>query len=165
MPSPSRLCAALLLTVCLSASFSANAQVPVQAQPDHALLLASSDAGLAANKRLVYDFWREVFEGGQMDRVDRYLAEGYIQHNPRVPTGRAGFVEVFSKFAKPKPVEAKVQAPLVAITAEGDLVILSFVRKVVDAKDPSQSYTTTWFDMFRIENGRIAEHWDPATKP
>jgi predicted SnoaL-like aldol condensation-catalyzing enzyme len=28
-----------------------------------------------------------------------------------------------------------------------------------------QKYTSTWFDMFRIENGKIAEHWDPATKP
>lgn len=68
MPSPTRLCGALLLAF----APSAHAQVPVQAQPDHALLLASSDAGLAANKRLVYDFWREVFEGGQMHKVDRY---------------------------------------------------------------------------------------------
>ena len=57
-----------------------------------------------------------------------------------------------------------MKAPLVAITAEGDLVILSFVREHADPKDPAQKYTTTWFDMFRIENGKIAEHWDPATK-
>jgi len=142
----------------------ALAQVPVQANADHAQLLASTDARLAANKRLVYDFWREVFEGGHMERVDRYLTESYIQHNPMVPTGRAGFVAVFSQIAKPKPIEDRVKAPLVAITAEGDLVILSFVSERPDPKDPTQKYTTTWFDMFRIENGKIAEHWDPATK-
>jgi len=33
-----------------------------------------------------------------------------------------------------------------------------------DPKGPAKKYTTTWFDMFRIENGKIAEHWDPALK-
>ncbi|MGM9482724.1 nuclear transport factor 2 family protein [Roseateles sp. NT4] len=140
------------------------AQLPVQAQPDHARLLASADPKLAANKRLVYDFWREVFEGGHMELADRYLAESYIQHNPQVPTGRAGFVAVFPKVAKPKPIEDRVKAPLVAITAEGDLVVLSFVSELPDPKDAKKTYTTTWFDMFRIENGKLAEHWDPDNK-
>lgn len=53
-------------------------------------------------------------------------------------------------------------SPLVSIVAEGDLVVLSFVREGVDPKDASKTYTTTWFDMFRIESGKIAKHWDPA---
>ena len=140
------------------------AQVAVQANPNHEQLLASADAKLAANKRLVYDFWREVFEGGQLQLADRYLTEAYIQHNPNVPTGRAGFVEVFSRFTTPQPVRARVGAPLVAITAEGDIVVLSFAREHADPKDPSKKYSTTWFDMFRIENGKIAEHWDPTVR-
>jgi predicted SnoaL-like aldol condensation-catalyzing enzyme len=142
----------------------ATAQVPVRPAPDQQALLASADPQAAANKRLVYDFWREVFEGGHMDRADKYLAESYIQHNPNVPTGRAAFVEFFSKFAKPKPIEARVKAPLVAIVAEGDLVILSFVREQADPQNGGVKYTTTWFDMFRIEGGKIAEHWDAATR-
>jgi predicted SnoaL-like aldol condensation-catalyzing enzyme len=142
----------------------AQAQVPVQANPNHEQLLANPDARLAANKRLVYDFWREVFEGGHMELADKYMAESYIQHNPNVPTGRAAFVGFFSKVAKPKPIEPRVKAPLVAITAEGDLVILSFVREAADPKDATKKYTTTWFDMFRIEGGKIAEHWDAAPK-
>lgn len=140
------------------------AQVAVTPQPNHELLLAAADTRLAANKRLVYDFWREVFEGGHMELAEKYLAEGYIQHNPNVATGRAGFVDAFSKWVKPTPIEARVKAPLVAITAEGDLVVLSFVREATDPKDASKKYTTTWFDMFRIEAGKIAEHWDPAPK-
>jgi predicted SnoaL-like aldol condensation-catalyzing enzyme len=92
------------------------------------------------------------------------MAESYIQHNPTVPTGRASFVAFFSKFAKPKPIEPRVKAPLVSIVGDGDLVILSFVREEADPKDSTRKYTTTWFDMFRIEGGKIAEHWDCATK-
>ena len=142
----------------------ARGQVAVTANPDQAAMVASADAGLAANKRLVYDFWREVFEGGHMERVDAYLAEGYIQHNPMVPTGRAAFVEAFSKRARPVAIEARIKAPLVSLTAEGDLVTLAFVREYDDPREPGKKYTTTWFDMFRLENGRIAEHWDSATR-
>ncbi|MFC5579466.1 ester cyclase [Lysobacter niabensis] len=142
----------------------AHAQAPVHATADHQQLLASPDSTLAANKRLVYDFWREVFEGGHLELADKYLAESYIQHNPNVPTGRAGFVGFFSTFSKPKAIEASVKAPLVSIVAERDLVILSFAREHADPKDPAQKYTTTWFDMFRVKDGKIVEHWDAALK-
>ena len=65
---------------------------------------------------------------------------------------------------KPTPIEARVKAPLVSITAEGDLVTLSFVREYPDPNDAEKKYTTTWFDMFRIVDGKIDEHWDPAVK-
>ncbi|HEV8691682.1 MAG TPA: nuclear transport factor 2 family protein [Ideonella sp.] len=131
---------------------------------DHAALLASPDARLAQNKRLVYDFWREVFEAGHLELAEKYMAEGYVQHNPNVPTGRAAFVEFFGRFKKPGAIQAQVAAPLVSITAEGNLVVLGFVRELPDPKEPGRKYTTTWFDMFRIEGGKIAEHWDAAEK-
>jgi predicted SnoaL-like aldol condensation-catalyzing enzyme len=143
----------------------AFAQTPVSANPDQAALLASSDPKLADNKRLVYDFWREVFESGQVASVGKYVAESYIQHNPNVPDGRAALVGFISRrYPEPQPVADRVKAPLVSIAAERDLVILSFVREYPDPKDASRKYTTTWFDMFRIENGQIVEHWDSALR-
>lgn len=88
----------LLAASATLASSATLAQVPVQANPNHEQLLASADPRLATNKKLVYDFYREVFEGGHMELAEKYLAESYIQHNPTVPTGRAGFVDLFSKF-------------------------------------------------------------------
>lgn len=155
---------AVLLAFCTLVSNAALAQVPVQASANHDELLASADPRLAANKRMVYDFYREVFEGGHMDLAEKYLAESYIQHNPTVPGGRAGFVELFSKFVKPKTIEAKMKAPVVSIVAEGNLVVVSFVREHKEPGDATRKYTTTWFDMFRIEAGKIAEHWDGALK-
>jgi predicted SnoaL-like aldol condensation-catalyzing enzyme len=161
------LLAATSLALCAAAAIApitAHAQLPVQAATDQAALLRSADPQLAANKKLVYDFWREVFEAGHMDLADRYMAESYIQHNPNVPTGRAAFVAFFTQYVKPKPIQPTIHAPVVTIVAEGDKVIISFVRTAVDPKDATRKSTTTWFDMFRIENGKIAEHWDCATK-
>jgi predicted SnoaL-like aldol condensation-catalyzing enzyme len=143
----------------------AAAQVAVTATPDQEAMLQSKDSQLARNKRFVYDFWREVFEAAHMDLAAKYMAETYIQHNPNVPTGRQAFIDFFSKIRKPSPIEAKVKAPLVAMVADGDLVVMAFAREYPDPKDSSQKYTTTWFDMFRLVDGKIAEHWDPATRP
>ena len=156
--------AAVGLACTLLAAVAAQAQLAVVATANQEQFLSSPDPRLAANKRFVYDFWREVFEGGHMELADKYMAESYIQHNPNVPTGRAAFVEFFSKFAKSKPIEPKIKAPLVAIVADGDYVVLSFARENTDPKDAAKKYTTTWFDMFRLEGGKIAEHWDPAQK-
>ena len=111
-------------------------QVAVQPAADQQALLASADARLAANKRLVYDFWREVFEGAHMEFADKYMAESYIQHNPNVPSGRAAFVDFFTRMRKPAAIEPRIKAPLVAIVAEGDLVVLSFAREGVDPNVP-----------------------------
>jgi predicted SnoaL-like aldol condensation-catalyzing enzyme len=154
----------LCALACAVVASAASAQVAVVAAPNQEALLASADARLAANKRFVYDFWREVFEGAHMELADKYMAESYIQHNPNVPSGRAAFVDFFTRMRKPAPIEPRIKAPLVAIVAEGDLVVLSFAREGADPKDTTKKYSTTWFDMFRIENGKIAEHWDPAQK-
>jgi predicted SnoaL-like aldol condensation-catalyzing enzyme len=156
-----------LLLIAAAALFAgaASAQVPVTPNPDHEAMLRHADPKLAANKRFVYDFWREVFEAAHMDLAPKYMAEGYIQHNPRVPTGRQAFIDFFSKVRKPTPIEPRVKAPLVAVLADGDLVTMVFVREYPEPSDASKKYTTTWFDMFRIVDGKIAEHWDPAMKP
>ena len=154
----------LALLAGLFAAGAARAQVPVVPAANQEALLASADPKLAANKKLVWDFWREVLEAGHMDQAERLMAEGYIQHNPNVPTGRAAFVAFFTQHVKPRPVQPRIAAPLVSIVAEGDLVILSFVQPTADPKDATKTATTTWFDMFRIENGKIAEHWDCAPR-
>ena len=140
------------------------AQVPVKPLADQKTLLQSDDPKLAQNKKLLFDFWREVFEAGHLELADKYMAETYIQHNPGVATGRKAFVDFFSKIMKPQPIADTIKAPVVAIIAEGDMVMISFVRELPDPKDNTKKYTTTWFDMYRVEEGKLAEHWDGATK-
>lgn len=139
------------------------AQEPVTANPSQAALLRSTDPLLAQNKALAYDFFRIVLRGWRLDRTAEFLNESYIQHNPNVATGRQGFIDFFTRISggRTKPISPQLDG-LVAIQAESDFVTLSFVdtRKDKDGRD----YTTTWFDMFRIVDGKIAEHWDNDVK-
>lgn len=139
--------------------------VPVMATTrDQAELLESADPQLAANKRLAYDFFRVILRGQQLERTGEFMAEDYIQHNPNADTGMEGFLAYFKQFGGgPQEVPDTLDG-LVAIQAEGDYVTLSFVREYDDPGIPGQQYTTTWFDMFRIQDGKIVEHWDPAQK-
>lgn len=138
------------------------AQVPVKVHPNQKALLESEDPKLAANKKLVFDFWREVFQAFNMELAPKYMAEDYIQHNPTVATGRKPFMDFFGRFEK-RPVKQEIDN-LVNIVAEGDMVVLAFKRELPEPDNPEETYTTTWFDMFRIEDGKIAEHWDYGTK-
>ncbi len=108
--------------------------------------------------------WREFLEGGHMELAEKYFAESYMQHNPNAATGRKAVVDFFSQYSKPQPIVDTIKASVVAIIAEGDLVMISFAREIPDPADKSKKYSTTWFDLFRIENGKIAEHWDCAEK-
>ena len=87
-----RLPFAVCLALAIAVPVASPAQVAVESNPNHEQLLASPDPHLAANKRLVYDFWRKVIEGGHMELAEKYMSESYIQHNPNVPTGRAAYV-------------------------------------------------------------------------
>ena len=144
-------------------SAPAYAQLPVTTASDQQALLKSDNPQLAANKKLLFDFWREVFQTHDMTSAPKYMAEDYMQHNPNVPTGRQPFVDFFGRLPR-QPVKQEIDN-LVAMIAEGDMVVLAFRRELPDPQNPGKTYTTTWFDMFRIKDGKLAEHWDFGTKP
>ena len=142
-------------------SLPALAALPVVPAKDQQALLKSSDPKLAANKKIAYDFFRVVLRGLQLDQAPKFMHEDYMQHNPNADTGLKGFLEYFNRLGGPNPVPDELPG-LVAIQAEGDYVTLSFVREYDNPRKAGEKYTTTWFDMFRITDGKIAEHWDSA---
>jgi predicted SnoaL-like aldol condensation-catalyzing enzyme len=161
----SRMLPTVLLTALISATplSSLQAQLAPVENPDQLSMLKDKDPQLARNKKFVFDFWRIVYEGRHLDQAPRYMDVGYIQHNPNVATGRAAFVELFTKKGPPLPIEARMKMHVINIVADGPFVTVSTVRRMRDTKDPSHIYATTWFDMFRInDKGMIAEHWDPS---
>ena len=80
-------------------------------------------------------------------------------------TGRAAFVAFFTQYVASKAIQPRIGAPLVTIFGRGRPRDPGGARcETADPKDATKKSTTTWFDMFRIENGKIAEHWDCAPK-
>jgi len=140
------------------------AALPVVPAKDQASLLKSKDPHVAANKKIAYDFYRIVLRGRRLDEADKYMREDYIQHNPNAETGIKGFKDYFQKLGGPLPIPETL-TDLVSIMAEGDMVTLLLVREYDEPGKPGQKYTSTWFDTFRIQDGKIAEHWDNAVKP
>ena len=137
------------------------ATAPVIAK-DHAALLASDDPKLAANKRLVYDMYRIVLQAGIWERAGEFIADGYVQHNPNAGQGLSGVQDYIRKTRPERPIADKLELPLIQLIAEGDYVMTSFVRPEKDAN--GETYYSTWFDLYRIADGKIAEHWDPMLK-
>jgi predicted SnoaL-like aldol condensation-catalyzing enzyme len=157
------LIAAAALAVFSAPMFAALPVVPV-APGKQKDLLKSDDAKLAVNKKIAYDFFRIVLQGRRLDLAEQYMHNDYMQHNPNADTGIAGFKAYFSALpGGPQPIPDTLNG-LVAIQAEGDYVTMSFVREYDDPSAAGKKYTTTWFDMFRIVDGKVAEHWDSAMK-
>ena len=142
-------------------SKSMTSPAPVTAS-DQQALLASDDPQLAANKRLVYDMYRIVLQAGIWERAGEFIREDYIQHNPNAGQGLAGVQDYIRKTRPERPIADKLELPLIQLIAEGDYVMTSFVRPEKDAD--GETYYSTWFDLYRIEDGKIAEHWDPMLK-
>jgi predicted SnoaL-like aldol condensation-catalyzing enzyme len=156
--------AAVLSALIIAAPMSAlRAQEAPTETPDQLSMLKDQNPRLARNKKFVFDFWRIVYEGRHLDQAPKYMDAGYIQHNPNVPSGRAAFVDLFTRKGPPLPIEPRMKMHIVNMIADGNIVMVSSVRKMRDSKDPNHIYSTTWFDMFRLnEQGMIAEHWDPS---
>lgn len=144
-----------------------HAQEPVVGVADPEALFHSTDPKLNTNLQAAYHIIKDLIEAGHWEMADRYLTERYIQHNPNATSGRAGVVYYFTKVVKaqPKPIPAKMQTKIVSVLAHGDIVVVAYPREHKNAEDPTKSYSTTWFDMWRFVDGKADEHWDPATRP
>lgn len=111
-------------------------------------------------KELVLEAFTAILINFDPAAAEKFLAPGYIQHNPVVPTGPAailGFIPVLK--------ESEIEVKTHRVIAEGDLVVLhnSYTNAQVFGAEQ-----LVGFDVFRVENGQIIEHWDnltPITPP
>ena len=104
---------------------------------------------IEANKALVREFFQRVFIDHQVDSGLELLDDGYIQHNQMVPGGKEAMREAFKKGLDSVSTEIK------QIVAEGDRVVVQH-HFSFDPATPGLAV----IDIFRIENGKLAEHWD-----
>jgi predicted SnoaL-like aldol condensation-catalyzing enzyme len=105
------------------------------------------------NKKIVTAFYTLTFVEHKPEKaVELYVGDKYIQHNPRVPDGSKAFLDFFVPFFKTHPDQ---RAEITQTIADGDLVALH-----VHAKTNKEDRGRAVVDIFRVENGKIVEHWD-----
>ena len=111
-------------------------------------------------KDLVLEVVAAIFINFDASAAEQLLAKDYIQHNPAVPTGAApilGFI--------PGLQESGIKVDIHRVIAEGDMVVLHTTYENAEAFGAD---TLVGFDVFRVEDGKVAEHWDnltPITPP
>jgi predicted SnoaL-like aldol condensation-catalyzing enzyme len=107
-----------------------------------------------ANRRLVLEVYEQVLKPLDSSRVENFFASDYIQHNPMARTGAAG-LKSFLDWARSASPNAEHRVKRVFV--DGDHVI-AHVHVIINPGERGNAV----IDIFRIENGRIAEHWDAA---
>lgn len=108
---------------------------------------------LESNKQIVREYTDLAFnERKPEEAVAKYIGRYYRQHNPGAGDGAVPFVGFVKWFARTYP---SFRIDLKRIIAEGDLVV-THSHLVHEPGDRGQAVV----DIFRLENGKIVEHWD-----
>ncbi|WFE89246.1 hypothetical protein K1718_24330 [Roseibium porphyridii] len=103
-------------------------------------------ADTATNKELVLEFTKQVRQEGHLNRLDQFVAMDLIQHSPSIGPGGRGLADWFASEA------AGSYQMLFKLIGQGDFVV-TYGKRRASGKDIAV------FDVYRIANGVIAEHW------
>jgi predicted SnoaL-like aldol condensation-catalyzing enzyme len=107
------------------------------------------------NLKAVLDFYEFVINGQQYERAGEFLDENYIQHKPEVETGVKGVLDFVKSIYAQCPDH---KARIVRSYVDGDYVVLHVhIMNAVEAPNLAV------MDIFRVENGKLMEHWDVAS--
>lgn len=108
------------------------------------------------NKAFVRNFVDDILVNGKMEKLAGYFdGDNYIQHNPNIPDQLSGLGATLEALAK-QSIFMKYDT-IHKVLGEGNFVL------VVSEGHFGQDYNA-FYDLFRVENGKIAEHWDVIEK-
>jgi predicted SnoaL-like aldol condensation-catalyzing enzyme len=114
--------------------------------------LAGNTAQEEANKKVVLDFYDKALNQRDLEGAVKHFGPRYIQHNPNAADDIEGFKK-FIEFRREKFPNAKSE--IKRALADGDMVILH----VHAVREPGERGVAI-VDIFRLEDGKIVEHWD-----
>ncbi|MCE5254399.1 MAG: ester cyclase [Actinomycetia bacterium] len=120
----------------------------------------------ARSKDVVSRFYEDVFIRHDLSWLDDYMRDDYIQHNQDCPQGKAGFVEFFVTIFRAVP---DFSYTLKKMVAEDDIVMAFSTTTGTHTGAAWLGKAATGnrleydvVDIFRVQDGKIAEHWDVA---
>ena len=93
-------------------------------------------------------------------RVGEYIDDDFIQHNPKLqPSGKESLLMHLEKLwerRRRNPPDTRT----VSVMVDGDCVIWLRSITLPKPEDPKSTYEAFMIDIFRVANGKLAEHWD-----
>lgn len=98
-----------------------------------------------------------LFVNFDVDAARELLAPGYIQHNPNIPTGAEAIISFL-----PALKESGFEATTHRVISEGDLVVTHNTFNNIQLLGAD---TLVSFDVFRVDDGKVVEHWDNLQAP
>ena len=113
---------------------------------------AADAATQEANKKTVLEFYEAGLNKKDFEAAAKFFGPRYIQHNPTAPDGIEGF-KAFIGFLREKFPDSRSE--IKRAFADGDYVILH----VHNVPTPG-SRGNAIINIFRLENGKVVEHWD-----
>jgi predicted SnoaL-like aldol condensation-catalyzing enzyme len=117
-----------------------------------ALAAGAQPSQLENNKRIATEFYDAAINRKDFAAASQYLGSEYRQHNPTAADGAEG-LRAFIDFLKTRFPNQRGE--IKRVVAEGDLVVLH-VHSTRGDDTPGRAIV----DIFRIENGKVVEHWD-----
>ncbi|MGA2816224.1 MAG: nuclear transport factor 2 family protein [Xanthobacteraceae bacterium] len=113
---------------------------------------AADASQMDANKKVVVEFYDAAINQKNFEAASKFLGPRYTQHNPRAADGPEG-LKAFLAFLREKFPD--YHSEIKRIFADGNYVILH-VHNVPTAGSRGNAI----IDIFKLENGKIVEHWD-----
>ena len=107
-----------------------------------------------ANKKNVVEFYDKALNQKDFEAAARHLGPRYTQHNPVAADGPEG-LKAFIQFLRDKFPNARSE--IKRVFAEGDYVIVH----VHAIREPGTRGRAI-IDIFKLENGKLVEHWEVA---
>ncbi len=104
------------------------------------------------NKKIALEFYEKAINQKDFDASSKYLGARYIQHNQRAADGAEGLKNFLAYLREKYP---QAHSKIKRVFADGDFVILH----VHAIREPGTRGVAI-VDIFRLENGKIVEHWD-----
>jgi predicted SnoaL-like aldol condensation-catalyzing enzyme len=115
-------------------------------------VLAADAQQMDENKKIIAEFYDAALNQKDFDKASKYLGPRYTQHNPVAADGPEG-LKGFLAFLKDKFPNNRSEVK--RIFADGDYVIVH----VHAVREPGTRGNAI-IDIFRLENGKVVEHWD-----
>jgi predicted SnoaL-like aldol condensation-catalyzing enzyme len=104
------------------------------------------------NKKAVVDFYRTAFGGNPEKAVADHIGDRYIQHNPQAPDGPDAFIAFVHYLRERYP---ELELDIKRVIGEGSLVV-THSHLILEPGKAGQALA----DFFRLEDGKVVEHWD-----